>query len=69
MQLKFRASIVSLSTGILLALVPAYATTITTYTTLSSWQAATTAGYQTVTFEGLTPAGTATTYNAPTGVV
>lgn len=69
MQLKFRASIVSLSTGILLALVPAYATTITTYTTLSSWQAATTAGYQTVTFEGLTRAGTATTYNAPTGVV
>ncbi len=69
MQLKFRASIVSLSIGILLALVPAYATTITTYSTLAGWQAATTAGYQTVSFEGLTPAGTATTYNAPTGVV
>jgi hypothetical protein len=68
MQLKFRASIFSLSIGIALALVPGYSTTITTYTNSATWQAATSAGYQTVTFQGLTPAGTATTYSSASGV-
>ena len=68
MQLKFRASILSLSIGIALAHTPAYSTTITTYNNSTAWQAATSAGYQTVTFEGLTPAGTATNYNGANGV-
>jgi hypothetical protein len=68
MQLKFRTSILSLSIGIALTLVPAQATTITTYSTLASWTAATSAGYQTATFTGLTPAGTATNYYSATGV-
>jgi hypothetical protein len=55
-------------TFIAIALRPADCTTITTYNNLTNWSAATTAGYQTVTFTGLTPAGTATTYNGPTGV-
>jgi hypothetical protein len=66
MQLKFRDSIILF--GAALALVPAYSTTITTYSNLAAWQSATSAGYQTVTFEGLTASGTATTYNSPTGV-
>lgn len=68
MQLKFRSSILSLSIGITLALLPAYSTTLTTYNDSTSWQAATSAGYQTVTFEGMTPAGSATTYSGPGGV-
>jgi hypothetical protein len=68
MQTKFRASILSLSIGIGLTLVPAYSTTITTYSSLASWEAATSTGFQTVTFTGLTPAGTSTPYNSPTGV-
>jgi hypothetical protein len=66
--MSFRSSIFSFSTGIALALVPAYSTTITTYSNPASWQAATTPGYQTVTFEGLTPPGTGTAYTGPTGV-
>jgi hypothetical protein len=53
----------------MLALVPAYSTTITTYGSLTNWQAAT-SSYQTIDFEGLTPAGTITPYAAgvsPTG--
>ena len=69
MQLKFRASIFSLSIGLAFTLAPGYCTTITTYNNSASWLAATSAGYQTVTFEGLTPAGTATTYSGPAGVV
>ncbi len=57
-----------LSVGTALALVPAYSTTITTYNDPASWQAATSPGYQTVTFEGLTPPGMQTFYNGPTGV-
>ena len=68
MQLKFRASFLFLSMGCALALAPAYSTTITTYTNPATWQAATTPGYQTVTFEGLTPPDTPTTYNGATGV-
>ena len=51
-----------------LALEPAYSNTITTYSTAASWEAATTAGYQTVTFEGLTPPGTVTDYYSASGV-
>ncbi|MGA2878212.1 MAG: PEP-CTERM sorting domain-containing protein [Bryobacteraceae bacterium] len=68
MQLKFQASILSLSIGIALTLMPAYSTTITTYNNSATWQAATSAGYQTVTFEGLTPPGTQTNYYSATGV-
>jgi hypothetical protein len=50
---------------LMLALVPAYSTTITTYGTLTNWQAATTS-YQTIDFEGLTPPNTSTPY--PSGV-
>ncbi len=63
MQLKFRFSIL-----FALALVPAFSTTITTYSDPASWQTATAAGYQTVAFEGLAPSGGATSYNSPTGV-
>jgi hypothetical protein len=51
-----------------LALAPAYSTTITTYSTAATWEAATAAGYQTVTFTGLAPAGSDTNYNSPSGV-
>jgi hypothetical protein len=68
MLLQFRASIFSVSVGIALALVPGYCTTITTYNNATSWQAATSAGYQTVTFTGLAPAGGDTAYTGPTGV-
>jgi hypothetical protein len=68
MPLQFRASIFSVSIGIALALVPGSCTTITTYNNATSWQAATSAGYQTVTFTGLAPAGGDTAYTSPTGV-
>jgi hypothetical protein len=64
MQSKLRLSI--LFAGF--ALVPAYSTTITTYSDPLSWTAATSPGYQTVTFEGLTPPGTVTNYYSATGV-
>jgi hypothetical protein len=51
-----------------LALAPAYSTTITTYSNQATWEAATSAGYQTVTFTGLAPAGGSTSYNSATGV-
>jgi len=66
MKFKLRSSV--LCFGFALALAPAYCTTITTYSDPASWQAATSAGYQTVTFEGLTPPGTSTPYNSPSGV-
>ena len=47
---------------LVLVFAPAYATTITTYSTLTDWQAATSSGYQTVDFEGLTAPGTSTYY-------
>ncbi len=68
MQLKFRASILSLCAGLALMLAPGYSTTITTYNSLTSWQAATNAGYQTVAFTGLAPAGSSQTYSSSTGV-
>jgi hypothetical protein len=66
MQLKCRLSI--LSFGVALALAPAYSTTITTYSDPVSWAAATSAGYQTVTFTGLAPSGGDANYNTPSGV-
>ena len=68
MQMKFRGSILSLSAGLALALLPAYSTTITTYSSSSSWKAATEAGYQTLTFAGLTTTNTATDYWSSTGL-
>jgi len=71
MKFRLRSSVLYLSigfAGFALALVPAYGTTITTYNNPATWQAATTTGYQTVTFEGLTPANTSTPYNSATGV-
>ena len=47
--------------------IPAYPS-VTTYTDLASWQAATSSNYQTVTFEGLTPADTSTYFNTASGV-
>jgi hypothetical protein len=46
---------------------PAYSTTLTTYTDLASWQAAT-SGDLTADFEGLTPGGPVTSYNTASGV-
>src|SRR3984893_11508155 len=48
-----------------LALVPAYSTSSTPYSSLPNWQAAT-SSYQTIDFEGLTPPNTSTPY--PSGV-
>jgi hypothetical protein len=64
MKFKLRFSVLYFA----LALAPAYCTTITTYSDPATWQAATSTGYQTVTFEGLTPPGTATPYYNSTGV-
>jgi hypothetical protein len=66
MKLKLCCSILSLAAGF--ALAPAYATTITTYNSAANWEAATTAGYQTVTFEGLTAPGTVSDYYSAAGV-
>jgi hypothetical protein len=66
MKLKFRFSMLSILAG--LALAPAYCTTLTTYSNLANWVAATEAGYQTVTFTGLAPAGGETNYYTATGV-
>jgi len=57
--------VLTLIAVLMLALVPAYSTTITTYGSLTNWQAAT-SSYQTIDFEGLTPANTSTPY--PSGV-
>jgi hypothetical protein len=57
-----------LAFGLALALAPAYSTTITTYSTTASWNAATEAGYQTVNFTGLAPAGGVTDYYTASGV-
>src|SRR3984885_13108886 len=66
--MNIRSLMLSLSIGASLTLMPAYSTTITTYNSLSTWQAATSAGYQTVGFEGLAPAGGVSSYTGPGGV-
>jgi hypothetical protein len=63
MLLKIR--LLNLLAVLMLALVPAYSTTITTYGSLADWQGAT-SSYQTIDFEGLTPPLTSTPY--PSGV-
>jgi hypothetical protein len=68
MQLRFRPLTLSLFAGLALTLLPAYSTTITTYNNSASWLAATSAGYQTVNFTGLAPAGGVTSYTSATGV-
>jgi hypothetical protein len=68
MKLRFCFSGLSISIGVALMVVPAYSTTITTYTSLATWQAATSAGYQTVTFTGLAPAGSSSDYYSASGV-
>jgi len=66
MKAIFRRS--ALALGAALALVPAYSTTITTYSDQSSWQAATAAGFQTVTFTGYAPNGGTSNYYSASGV-
>jgi hypothetical protein len=68
MRLRFCFSILSLCGGLALTLVPAYSTTITTYSSLSTWTAATSAGYQTVTFTGTATPGSVTNYYGATGL-
>ncbi|HLG98134.1 MAG TPA: hypothetical protein VKX49_17595 [Bryobacteraceae bacterium] len=51
----------------ILAVRPAHATTITTYSDPASWSSASTVA-QTITFEGLAPANGSTTYSGPTGL-
>lgn len=53
----------NLAAAALLAFLPAYSSTITTYSSLTDWQAAT-ASYQTLDFEGLTPPNSSTPYNS-----
>jgi hypothetical protein len=65
---RFCFSILSLSLGVGLMLAPGYSTTLTTYSSLTNWQTATAAGYQTLTFAGYTQPNTATDYWSPTGV-
>jgi hypothetical protein len=67
MQSKIRFSILSLC-GLALALAPAYSTTITTYSDPVVWAAATTPGYQTVTFTGTATPGGFTGYSGATGL-
>ena len=50
-----------------LALIPARATTLTTYSDPNAWQSASNV-QQTVTFEGLAPTNSSTTYQGSTGV-
>src|ERR1700730_1647410 len=57
--------LLNLLAALMLGLVPAYSTTITTYSSLTNWQGAT-SSYQTINFEGLTPPNTSTPY--PSGV-
>jgi len=68
MRLRFCFSILSLSIGLALTSAPAYCTTITTYSSLSSWTAATSPGYQTVTFDGTATPGSITNYYSATGL-
>lgn len=67
MSRTFRVVILLAFAALAWMITPAYSTSLTTFTSLAAWQAAT-SGVQTADFEGLTPPGTATTYNSPTGV-
>ncbi len=62
-----RSSIAVLTFAVTLSVVPARSTTITTYTDQTAWQAASNV-QQTVTFEGLAPSDSSTTYQGSTGL-
>src|SRR5713101_1288974 len=64
---KFRALILLALAALAWNVPPAYSTTVTQFTSLSAWLAAT-SGNQTADFEGLTPGGPITSYNTATGV-
>jgi hypothetical protein len=64
---NFRALILLALAALAWNVTPAYSTSLTTYTSLANWQAATTADLL-ADFEGLTPPGTSTSYNSATGV-
>lgn len=64
---KFRVLILLALAALAWNVTPAYSTTLTTYTSLAGWQGAT-SGVQTDTFEGLAPAGGASTFSGPNGV-
>jgi hypothetical protein len=65
MSHEFRSAVLLILAALILT--PAYSTTITTYSSQSSWQGVT-SGSQTVNFEGMTPPNTSTYYNGSTGV-
>ncbi|HTS50969.1 MAG TPA: hypothetical protein VMH05_23645 [Bryobacteraceae bacterium] len=62
-----RSSFAVLILTVTLSVVPARSTTITTYTNPTAWQAASNV-QQSITFEGLAPADSSTTYQGPTGL-
>src|ERR1700730_14258350 len=64
---NFRVLILLALTALAWNVMPAYSTTLTTYTSLASWQAAT-SGVLTADFEGLNPGAPTTSYNTATGV-
>ena len=64
---KFRVLILPALAALAWNITPAYSTTLTTYTSLASWQAATSGG-TTDTFEGLTPSLGSTPCTGPNGL-
>jgi hypothetical protein len=64
---KVRVLILLALAALVLNVMPAYSTSLTTYTNLASWQAAS-SGVQTITFGDLTPGAPITFYNTAAGV-
>ena len=67
LRLSLRAFIILSVVSLALVVTPIYAATITTYSDPTAWQAAA-SGLQEIDFEGLAPAGSASTFNTSTGV-
>jgi hypothetical protein len=67
LRISTRVLLLSCVVAIALLVAPAYSTTITTYSDPTSFQNASNIA-QTITFEGLAPAGGSTTYNGATGL-
>ncbi len=67
LRLSLRACITLSVVSLALFVTPAYSVTITTYSNEATWQAAAT-GLQEITFAGLAPAGSETTYSTSSGV-
>jgi hypothetical protein len=67
MRPQVRAFMFLTITVLAITVAPAYSATITTYTDPTAWQNAATV-LQTITFAGLAPADSSTTYNGSTGV-